>query len=83
MNSFTVGIIAGALCAISFIPQIVKIFRTKQAKDLSLITFAVFTIGVSFWLIYGIMIKQLPVILANGTTLILILIILTAKIKYG
>ena len=83
MNSFTVGIIAGALCAISFIPQIVKIFRTKQAKDLSLITFAVFTIGVSFWLVYGIMIKQLPVILANGATLILILIILTAKIKYG
>jgi MtN3 and saliva related transmembrane protein len=83
MDSFVIGIIAGILCAISFIPQIVKIFRTKQAKDLSLITFAVFTIGVSLWLVYGILIEQLPVILANGATLILILIILIAKIKYG
>lgn len=83
MPSFIIGILAGILCTISFIPQIVKIIKTKQAKDLSLATFSLFACGVFFWFIYGIMIKQVPVILANGVTLGLIAIILTAKIKYG
>jgi MtN3 and saliva related transmembrane protein len=83
MQSFIIGIIAGILCTISFIPQIVKIITTKQTKDLSLVTFSVFAFGVFLWFIYGIMIKQMPVILANGVTLGLIIIILIAKIKYG
>ncbi|MBM3248845.1 MAG: hypothetical protein FJZ10_05460 [Candidatus Omnitrophica bacterium] len=83
MQSFIVGIIAGALCTISFIPQIVKIIKTRQAKDLSLLTFSIFALGVLFWFIYGIMIKELPVILANGITLVLVAIVVAAKLKYG
>ncbi|HOX54478.1 MAG: SemiSWEET transporter [Candidatus Omnitrophica bacterium] len=83
MSSFAVGILAGTLCTISFIPQIVKIFKTRQAKDLSLITFSVFASGVFFWFIYGIMIKEFPVILANGITLVLVAIVIAAKLKFG
>jgi len=83
MPSFIVGILAGTLCTISFIPQIIKIIKTRQAKDLSLITFSIFALGVFFWLIYGIMIKELPIILANGITLVLVAIVVAAKLKYG
>ncbi len=83
MQSFIIGIIAGTLCTISFIPQIVKIIKTRQAKDLSLLTFSIFALGVFLWFIYGIMIKEIPVILANGITLVLVAIVVAAKLKYG
>jgi len=65
------------------LPQVVKIFRTKQTKDLSLITFSMLSMGVFLWLIYGILIKEFPVIAANSVTLILALLIVIMKIKYG
>lgn len=83
MAGFTIGILAGILCTISFIPQVIKIFKTKHTKDLSLVTFFVFSLGVFFWLIYGILIKEFPVILANAAMLILALLIVGMKIKYG
>ena len=82
MNSLIIGIMAGVLCTISFIPQVVKIFRSKHTRDLSLVTFSLFFVGITLWLIYGILIRELPVILANAATLCLILMILVMKIKY-
>ena len=83
MISFILGILAGLLCAVSFIPQALKIFRTKQAKDLSVMTFSLLSLGIFLWLIYGILIEELPVILANSFILVLCLLILAMKIKYG
>lgn len=83
MNSFILGIMAGILCTFSFIPQVVKIFRTKNARDISLLTFSVFSLGVILWLIYGIAIKEWPIIIANAVSLILILAIVVMKVKYG
>lgn len=83
MNSFILGIAAGILCTFSFIPQVIKIFRTKNARDISLLTFSVFFLGVILWFIYGIMIKEWPIIIANAVTLIIILSIVVMKIKYG
>lgn len=82
MASLIIGILAGILCTISFIPQVIKIFRTKQARDLSLVTFIVFFIGIALWLIYGLLIKELPIILANVVGLILVLLIIVMKVKY-
>jgi len=81
--SLIIGILAGSLCAISFIPQVVKIFKTKQTKDISLVTFSVFSLGVLFWLIYGVLIKELPIIIANTFIFSLALFIVVMKIKYG
>lgn len=83
MNSLIIGTAAGILCTVSFLPQVVRILRTKQTKDLSLFTFSIFSLGVSLWLIYGIILKEPPIILANSATLILTILIVVAKIKYG
>ena len=81
--SFYIGLAAGILCTISFIPQVYIVIKTKNTKDLSLATFLVFAIGVFLWFIYGLLIKEIPVIIANLTTLFMILIIVVMKIKHG
>ena len=76
MAHLILGIMAGTLTTISFIPQVVKIYRTKDAKGLSMATFSVFSCGVFLWLIYGIKTGEWPIILANGVTLVLIFAII-------
>lgn len=76
------GFIAATLTTIAFIPQVIKIWRTKSTKDISLGMFIMFCTGILLWLFYGIFIKSLPVIFANIFTLILALIILFFKIRY-
>lgn len=76
------GYFAGALTTISFVPQVIKIWKTKSTKDISLITFIAFCLGVFLWMLYGIILHSLPVIIANLIGLLLGLIILILKIKY-
>ena len=76
------GLVAGALTTIAFLPQLFKTWKSKSAKDVSLETLAIFSFGVLLWLIYGIYLQALPIILANLLTLIFNLIILGLKIKY-
>ena len=82
MISLISGIAAGTLTTISFIPQVIKLYRTKSASGLSIATFWIFSCGVFLWLVYGILIHEWPVIFANGVTLILIFMIIVMKIKY-
>jgi MtN3 and saliva related transmembrane protein len=81
--SFILGILAGTLCALSFLPQVIRIYKTKHTKDLSLTTFSVFAAGVSVWLIYGVVIGEPPVVIANSVILVFIAAILIMKVKYG
>ena len=83
INAFWLGIIAGTLCTVSFVPQVVRIAKSRNARDISLITFILFSCGVFTWFIYGIAIKEWPVIIANAVTFLLALVILGMKIKYG
>jgi MtN3 and saliva related transmembrane protein len=76
------GIIAGTLTTISFLPQLVKIVKNKSAKDVSLLMFLIFTLGIFLWLVYGILTLTLAIIIANSVTIILALSILILKIKY-
>ncbi len=78
-----IGLVAGALTTISFLPQAIKIYKTKSSKDISLRMYGLFTTGVFLWLIYGLYIKSLPVILANALTFVLAFIILALKLKHG
>lgn len=77
------GITAGTLTTVAFIPQLAKALKSRSTGDLSWGMVLTFTIGVLLWLIYGIWIDSLPVILANAVTLLLQLGIVTLKIKYG
>jgi MtN3 and saliva related transmembrane protein len=83
MMTFIIGMTAGTICTISFIPQILQIIRTKHTKDISLTMYSVFSLGVFLWLIYGILAHQLPVIIANAVSFLFLLTILGMKIKYG
>lgn len=78
----TLGYIAGILTTLAFVPQVLQIYKTKSAKDVSLAMFLIFTAGVIMWLVYGIKVQALPVIAANSITLILSLVILFFKFKY-
>ena len=80
--AFTVGVTAGALTTISFIPQLLKVYRTKSAEDLSWGMLGVFCLGVGAWLAYGILHGDTPIILANTLTLGLNLVIAFLKIRY-
>ncbi len=77
-----VGFIAGLLTTISFLPQVVKTWKSKSAADLSLGMFSVFSVGVMFWLAYGFLIQKPPIIFWNVVTLILVLTILFMKLKF-
>ncbi|AFZ28939.1 hypothetical protein Glo7428_0335 [Gloeocapsa sp. PCC 7428] len=76
------GLIAGTLTTIAFLPQLFKTWQSKSAKDVSLGMLMIFSTGVFLWLIYGIYLQALPIILANLITLIFNLIILGLKIRY-
>jgi MtN3 and saliva related transmembrane protein len=78
-----IGIVAGVLTTVSFLPQVIKTWRYRSAKDLSLWMFISFCAGVFLWLIYGIYVASKPIIIANFVTLILAGTILYFKIKYG
>lgn len=77
-----IGLMAGSLTTISFLPQVIKTWRSRSAKDLSLSMFLSFSIGVLLWLIYGILLQDLPIIISNLITLILAGTILYFKLKY-
>jgi MtN3 and saliva related transmembrane protein len=79
----SIGLLAGTLTTISFLPQAIKTWRTKSAKDISLVMFLTFCTGVTLWIIYGICVSDLPVLLTNLLTLILASTILVFKLKYG
>lgn len=83
MNWITaLGLLAATLTTLSFLPQVIKTWRMKSAEDLSLGTFGMFCTGVFCWLMYGLLIGDLPIILANAVTLILAGSVLVLAIIY-
>lgn len=80
---FSLGVTAGALTTISFLPQVIKAHQSRHTKDLSLAMLLLFSLGLIIWTTYGFLIGELPIILANGTTLLLLSYLLYLKAKYG
>jgi MtN3 and saliva related transmembrane protein len=76
------GLVAGSFTTIAFLPQVVKTWKSRSAKDLSLGMFSLFCLGVLLWLIYGIQVKDLPVIIANMVTLLLASSLLFFKLRF-
>ena len=83
MITTALGMLAGALTTIAFLPQVLKTWKSKSAKDVSAGMLATFTTGVLLWLIYGVLIESWPVIIANAVTLVLAGANLALKLKYG
>jgi MtN3 and saliva related transmembrane protein len=76
------GLAAGTLTTCSFVPQVVRIWRTRSARDISLVMFLLLSLGVLLWVVYGVAIQSVPVIVANGVTLLLALAILGMKLYF-
>jgi MtN3 and saliva related transmembrane protein len=79
---YVLGLSAGACTTIAFLPQVVKTWKSRSAKDLSLGMFSLFCFGVLQWLVYGIFQKDIPVIAANLITLILAATLLVFKLRF-
>lgn len=77
-----IGFAAGTLTTIALLPQVIKAWKTKLTRDVSLLWAVALTIGVFLWLVYGVFIKSLPIIIANVFTFILAVTVLVLKIKY-
>ncbi|WP_317193112.1 SemiSWEET family sugar transporter [Pedobacter segetis] len=77
-----IGLLAAFGTTFSFLPQAIKIIKTKNTEGISLSMYLMFSSGVFLWLLYGYLKSDTPVMLANGITLVLAVIILSLKIKY-
>ncbi|MCL1495120.1 MAG: SemiSWEET transporter [Pseudanabaena sp. Salubria-1] len=77
------GFTAASLTTIAFLPQVIKVWRSHSTKDISLPMLVTFIGGITLWLIYGLLVNAAPIYLANGITLVLNLLILRFKLKYG
>ena len=77
------GIAAGICTTISFVPQVLKVWRSRSAADISLAMFLIFTAGVALWFVYGLLIGSPAVIAANGVTFVLTLGIVAMKLRWG
>ena len=77
-----VGIIAGVLTASSMLPQVIKVFKEKKAEDISLLMLIVLLSGISLWIVYGVMRKDMPIIATNAFSLLVNLVLIVLRIKY-
>jgi len=77
------GIVAGLLTTTSFIPQVIRVYKLKSAREISLFFNIIFLVGIFVWLAYGIYMELFSVTLWNSISAVLISILLAAKLKYG
>ena len=80
-NIELIGLLAAILTTTAFIPQVYKVIKTKSVKGLSLTTYLIFTSGVLFWLIYGLLKSSISMIIGNGITFLLAFSILYYILK--
>ena len=78
-----VSSVAATLTTAAFVPQALHIIRHKETKAISLFMYVAFATGVAFWLLFGVLIGNLPIIVSNAITLGLALAIVAMKLRYG
>jgi len=78
-----IGYLAAGLTTLSFVPQALHTFRTRDVRGISLGMYSAFTLGVALWLAYGVALRAWPIVVANAVTLCLAAAILAMKLRYG
>jgi MtN3 and saliva related transmembrane protein len=76
------GLFAGALTVVAFFPQLLRVWRTRSTRDISLGMFSIFCVAVFLWFVYGVLINNVPVMVANFLVFVQALIIVAFKVKY-
>lgn len=83
MDSITIlGLIGGTFTTASFLPQVFKTWKTRSAKDVSWGMFVLLSVGITFWIAYGLMIGSVPIVTANSISLVLTFAMLLMKFLY-
>ncbi len=82
MDTVTIlGLAAAACTTFAFFPQAYKVYKTHHTRDLSMPMYVIFSIGILLWLVYGIIINNLPIICANAVTIVFCIYILAVMVK--
>lgn len=79
----TIGLLAATCTTLAFVPQVWQTIKTKDTRGLSRPMYILFTSGIGLWLLYGLLVHDLPLIAANSVTLLLAGIVLYLKSKHG
>jgi len=79
----SLGLVAGMMVTCSMIPQLVRVFKLKSAREISILFTILLLLGMICWLVYGIYLKLTPVILWNAIGAVLVALLLYSKLKYG
>jgi len=82
VNAVQLGLLAGALTSCAVIPQVLKAYRSKQVRDLSIWQPVLLVLGMGLWLAYGIMIDDLPLIAANLFSIVCNVLLIVMKFLY-
>ena len=82
MNPTTIGLVAGTITSLAAIPQVIKTLRTRHARDISIWQPLLLAVGVALWMVYGMLINDLPLILANIIPLICNVLLCGLKLNY-
>ncbi len=77
-----IGFIAASLTTLGFVPQVIKTWRSRSSADLSFQMVLILFIGVLMWFIYGLLVGDQPIIVANGVTLIFVCLLLIFKFTF-
>ncbi len=84
MSGLTVlGLVAACCTTFAFLPQVIKTWRTRSTKDISLGMFLVLVTGIVLWLVYGLLRPDMPLVAANAVTLLFASVILYFKLRHG
>ena len=83
MTATTIGLVAGILTSVAAIPQVIKTLKTHHVRDISIWQPLLLSFGVALWMIYGILIRDVPLIFANITPLVCNVILTAMKLRYG
>jgi MtN3 and saliva related transmembrane protein len=78
-----VGMIGAVLTTVCWLPQAIKIIRSRETSAISLAGTVAFTVGIAFWLVYGLALVDWPLITSNIVTLALMLVIVSLKVRHG
>ncbi len=78
-----IGLVAAFCTTFAYLPQVIRTWTTRSTKDISLGMFLVMVVGILLWLVYGVLIADVPLIAANGLTLAFASTILYFKIRHG
>ncbi|HSM94758.1 MAG TPA: SemiSWEET transporter [Rhizomicrobium sp.] len=83
MQTEIVGLVAAFLTTVAFLPQVVHTIRTRSTHDISLRMYSLYTVGIFLWLVYGLLLRDVPLIASNAVTFLLSGTILALKLRHG